>query len=305
MRVNCDRCGANVEEGYCAYAQGCPCDPRISPENRIPHAPVLSASAGSGKGAQAGAPIQGLVASEKTATGEQIGWLCFTDNGCRHFIWKADDADEQAGLDKRYPRREPVYTRIASAVAASSRTSGRTIAPLEDGDMHSTPATYEPASPSSSIAATEPVATWLRENAPDCGDNSCLFGGRGKGGMRTNGGCRCFKDLPTAKRIYVERLFSEKTATVWKRGEQRVVCAALKDESGRIVTGARHFDAVMMEQIRRGPNPDAWRAADQGFIDQRGAFLTREEARKIAEQQGQILEECGGNGIDLYSENLY
>lgn len=47
---------------------------------------------------------------------------------------------------------------------------------------------------------------WLRENAPDCGDNSCLFGGRGKGGMRTNGGCRCFKDLPTAKRIYVERL---------------------------------------------------------------------------------------------------
>ena len=25
----------------------------------------------------------------------------------------------------------------------------------------------------------------------DCGDNSCLFGGRSKGGMRTNGGCRC------------------------------------------------------------------------------------------------------------------
>jgi hypothetical protein len=25
--------------------------------------------------------------------------------------------------------------------------------------------------------------------------------------MRTNGGCRCFKELPTAKRIYVERLF--------------------------------------------------------------------------------------------------
>ena len=24
---------------------------------------------------------------------------------------------------------------------------------------------------------------------PDCGDNSCMFGGQG--GMRTNGGCRC------------------------------------------------------------------------------------------------------------------
>lgn len=27
----------------------------------------------------------------------------------------------------------------------------------------------------------------------DCGDNSCLFAGRGKGGMRTNGGCQCYK----------------------------------------------------------------------------------------------------------------
>ena len=52
---------------------------------------------------------------------------------------------------------------------------------------------------------------WLRENAPDCGDNSCLFGGHGKGGMRTNGGCRCFKDLPTMKRIYVERLYQALT----------------------------------------------------------------------------------------------
>lgn len=57
------------------------------------------------------------------------------------------------------------------------------------------------------------LTDWLRENAPDCGDNSCLFGGRGKGGMRTNGGCRCFKDLPTAKRIYVERLFAAISGT--------------------------------------------------------------------------------------------
>jgi hypothetical protein len=52
------------------------------------------------------------------------------------------------------------------------------------------------------------LSDWLRENAPDCGDNSCMFGGRGKGGMRTNGGCRCYRDLPTMKRIYVERMFA-------------------------------------------------------------------------------------------------
>ena len=57
-------------------------------------------------------------------------------------------------------------------------------------------------------APSRAVTEWLIANAPDCGDNSCLFGGQGKGGMRTNGGCRCFKDLPTGKRIYVERLAS-------------------------------------------------------------------------------------------------
>jgi hypothetical protein len=30
----------------------------------------------------------------------------------------------------------------------------------------------------------------------DCGDNSCIFATR-KGGMRTNGGCRCAKTMPT------------------------------------------------------------------------------------------------------------
>lgn len=51
------------------------------------------------------------------------------------------------------------------------------------------------------------LSEWLRDNTPDCGDNSCLFGGQGKGGMRTNGGCRCFKELPAAKRIFVARLY--------------------------------------------------------------------------------------------------
>ena len=59
------------------------------------------------------------------------------------------------------------------------------------------------------IARLEALLEWLRMHAPDCGDNSCLFGGRGKGGMRTNGGCRCYKDVrPDMRRVYVERLLS-------------------------------------------------------------------------------------------------
>jgi hypothetical protein len=34
----------------------------------------------------------------------------------------------------------------------------------------------------------------------DCGDNSCMFKARGKGGMRTNGGCRCLGEGPTLKK---------------------------------------------------------------------------------------------------------
>lgn len=58
-------------------------------------------------------------------------------------------------------------------------------------------------------SSERPILDWLREHAPDCGDNSCLFGGRGKGGMRTNGGCRCFKDVrPDMKRVFIERMWN-------------------------------------------------------------------------------------------------
>ena len=86
---------------------------------------------------------------------------------------------------------------------------------------------------------------------------------------------------------------------------RRIVCAALRDGDGRIVCGPRHFDGTMMEQIKDRPNKDAWRTSEQGFIDQHGKFLTREEAFVIAASERQILREVGGNGIDLYSENLY
>ena len=44
----------------------------------------------------------------------------------------------------------------------------------------------------------------------DCGDSSCLFRDKSKpSGMRTNGGCRCFTDLPQSKRIFVNRIWHE------------------------------------------------------------------------------------------------
>ena len=84
---------------------------------------------------------------------------------------------------------------------------------------------------------------------------------------------------------------------------RRVVCAAmLKD--GRIITGARHFDKVMRAQMELTEGLKWWRSCSQGFIDQFGDFMTREEAWVVAMHQKQIFRQVSTPGC-LYSENLY
>jgi len=87
----------------------------------------------------------------------------------------------------------------------------------------------------------------------------------------------------------------------------RVVCAAVRNKSGLIVAGARHLDSIMRAQIEAmGKSPkDFSDPDDQGFIDQWGQFLSREEAWLVAEKRGQVIRRCGGDGERLYSENLY
>ena len=83
---------------------------------------------------------------------------------------------------------------------------------------------------------------------------------------------------------------------------RRVVCAANRHEhTGLIICGARHWDKIM-----RAQNPYATPANfEQGFIDQFGDWMTREEAWQVAMDQGQIRRRCGGDDGRLFSENLY
>ena len=69
--------------------------------------------------------------------------------------------------------------------------------------------------------------------------------------------------------------------------------------------GPRHYGPTMHRQIMTKPDPDAWENCDveQGFIDQNGEFLSREEAYVVAVAAGQTREfSVPGR---LYSENLY
>jgi hypothetical protein len=86
--------------------------------------------------------------------------------------------------------------------------------------------------------------------------------------------------------------------------QQYIVCAACRLDN-IIIAGARHFDKVMRSQMAAMPKM-SWAQADQGFIDQFGDFLTREEAMKIAQDNKQRIDlERNGGDIVLFSEGLY
>lgn len=96
------------------------------------------------------------------------------------------------------------------------------------------------------------------------------------------------------------------------RGVRRVVCAAIRAADGSLLLGIRHYSRDMHEQIEQ--RAGGWKFLhrhdeDQGFVDQRGVFMTREEAYQVAAAAGQIAypEACGRGlfGPKLYSEGLY
>jgi len=84
-----------------------------------------------------------------------------------------------------------------------------------------------------------------------------------------------------------------------------VVCAAMKMNDGSLVLGVRHFSPDMRATMKLAYG-DGYhlKVSEQGFVDQFGQFLTREEAWVIAEKNGQIRYRVSSAGT-LYSENLY
>ena len=90
-----------------------------------------------------------------------------------------------------------------------------------------------------------------------------------------------------------------------ERGQQRVVCSAVRYSGGFMLIGPRHYDDTMRKQMDDLGIEGSEECPEQGFIDQHGVFLTREEAWVIASAANQVIFRCGGDGEKLYSENLY
>lgn len=86
-----------------------------------------------------------------------------------------------------------------------------------------------------------------------------------------------------------------------------IVCAAIK-KGDIIIAGPRHFDSVMLSQIKAisGDNRGAFADAEQGFIDQFGNFWGRIDAMILARAAGQSIDmDRNGSKTRLYSEGLY
>ena len=94
---------------------------------------------------------------------------------------------------------------------------------------------------------------------------------------------------------------------------RKVVCAALKAKDGDVLLGIRHYSKDMVEQISNRKDGEKFHnlyGENQGFVDQYGNYLTREEAYIIAKNAGQLKEHerCKSvvNGKPkLFSEMLY
>lgn len=95
--------------------------------------------------------------------------------------------------------------------------------------------------------------------------------------------------------------------TRWEHyGVQRRISQAAYNFNGYIVTGTRHSCPIMqLQMIAIGDDLlDEWCGQNkmiQGFTDQYGNFLNRQEAYIIAKEAGQIIRENINPGT-LYSE---
>lgn len=89
---------------------------------------------------------------------------------------------------------------------------------------------------------------------------------------------------------------------------RRVVCAAIRAADGELLLGIRHYSPDMHRQISMRVDGAKFlnrHDPDQGFVDQWGRYMTREEAFVAASKAGQIVRPQACRDGTLYSEGLY
>lgn len=91
----------------------------------------------------------------------------------------------------------------------------------------------------------------------------------------------------------------------------KIATAASKNADGDIIASPRHYDSIFHLTVKMltAEKQAVWNKhseVTQGFLTNRGKFVDRKEALKIARAAGQILKKSGNPDSDeLFSEDLY
>lgn len=112
--------------------------------------------------------------------------------------------------------------------------------------------------------------------------------------------------MPMLKKI-AEKIESVMTSDLTiDKPQRRVVCAAIL-YGDFIICGARHFDTPMHSVLAKIPEDvKGGGYREQGFIDQCGEFMSREEAFEVATIAGQIINKTGNpKSKQLFSAKIY
>jgi len=88
---------------------------------------------------------------------------------------------------------------------------------------------------------------------------------------------------------------------------ERIVAAAIRAKSRfidkmlvwSVSPPGRHCDLMGFS------DRDVDEKMEQGFVTDTGRFVDREEGHLIAKAAGQIIQRCGGDHKELFSENLW
>lgn len=92
------------------------------------------------------------------------------------------------------------------------------------------------------------------------------------------------------------------------REDRRIVGVALRSPSGEMWVGApgrRHHHVISQMRFAQKTAEEV-AECEQGFVDDKGTFLTRRQALRVADESGQLNRKPGGyNGPELFSEDLW
>ena len=115
--------------------------------------------------------------------------------------------------------------------------------------------------------------------------------------------------LPNVRARQVEAMDQQTRLALQAQTIGHRIVAAANRYGTVVIVGVRHHDMIMNDTIRRfktlGIVLDGEKS-EQGFVDNNGAFLSREEAWEVALVAGQILRRVGGDDRGrLFSDNMW